>query len=114
MSNSCLFTSQCNCMLGNFGCFVVVCFFLFSKKLPFPKPFKNTIRVSNCLDTDQAQHFFGPDLGPSSLQHLSTDNTSRQRVNIVVVIISMALQAKKNTAWIRAVIDWSFGVSIYW
>ena len=33
-----------------------------------------TIRVSNSLDPDQAQHFAGPDLGPICLQRLSTDN----------------------------------------
>ena len=36
--------------------------------------FRNTIRVSNSLDPDQAQYFVGPDC----LQKLSTDNTSRQ------------------------------------
>ena len=42
------------CMLGNFACFFVVCgFFL---KLTFSKKsFRNTIRVSNSLDPDQAQ-----------------------------------------------------------
>ena len=29
--------------------------------------FKNTIRVSNNLDPDQARHFVGPDLGPNFL-----------------------------------------------
>ena len=33
--------------------------------------FFNTIRVSNSLDQDQAQHFVGPDLGPNCLQRLS-------------------------------------------
>ena len=42
----------------------------------------NTIRVSNRLDPDQAQQFFGPDLGPNSLQTLSADGTSRPRVNL--------------------------------
>ena len=39
---------------------------------------RNTIRVSNNLDPDQAQHFVNPDLGPICLQRLSADNTSRQ------------------------------------
>ena len=30
-------------------------------------------RVSNSLDPDQARHFVGPDVGPSSLQRLSSD-----------------------------------------
>ena len=32
--------------------------------------------MSNSLDPDQAQHFVGPDLGPSCLQMLSADETS--------------------------------------
>ena len=32
--------------------------------------FRNTIRVSNSLDSDQAQRFVGPDLGSKSLQRL--------------------------------------------
>ena len=36
--------------------------------------FFNTIRVSNGLDTDQARHVVGPDLGPNCLQRLSADN----------------------------------------
>ena len=38
--------------------------------------FFNTIRVSNSLDSDQARHFVGPDLGPDCLQRLSADNKS--------------------------------------
>ena len=61
-------------MLGNFAFFffffVVYGFFLeliFFKK----KSFRNTIRVSNNLDPDQAGHFVGPDLDPKCLQRLS-------------------------------------------
>ena len=36
--------------------------------------------MSNSLDPDQARHFVGLDLGPTCLQRLSADNTSRQRV----------------------------------
>ena len=53
--------------------FVVVFFKLtFSKK----KSFRNTIRASNSLDTDQAQCFVGPDLDPNCLQRLSEDDRS--------------------------------------
>ena len=38
---------------------------------------KNTIRVSNSLDPDQARRFVGPDLGPNCLQRLSADDTRR-------------------------------------
>ena len=41
---------------------------------------RNTLRMSNSLDRDQAQHFVGPDLGPNCLQMLSADGTSRQRI----------------------------------
>ena len=53
------------CMPGNFSYFFVVCLF-FQKK--FKKFFRNTIRVSNSLDPDLAQHFVGPDLCSNCLQ----------------------------------------------
>ena len=84
------------CMLGNFAWFSIVCvffvcvcfvfvlffmcvcvfliFFFFRKK---KKTFRNTIRVSNSLDSDQARHFVGPDLDPNCLQGLSVDDKSR-------------------------------------
>ena len=71
------------CMLGNFACFFfVICGFLFlnfffQKNLSgifSKKSFRNTIRVSNSLDPDQARHFVGPDLGPNCLQRLSADD----------------------------------------
>ena len=46
----------------NFACFV--------SKISF----MNSIRVSNSLDRDQAQHLVGPDLGPNCLQRLSADD----------------------------------------
>ena len=44
------------------------------------KSSRNTIRVSNSLDPDQARHFVRPDLGPNCLQRLSADNTDRHTV----------------------------------
>ena len=41
---------------------------------------RNTIRVSNSMDQDQARQYVGPDLGPYCLQNLSADDTSMQRV----------------------------------
>ena len=35
---------------------------------------------NSALDPDQARPFVGPDLGPSCLQRLSEDDTSRQNV----------------------------------
>ena len=52
-----------------------------SSKSTFSKIyFRNTIRVPNSLDPDQARRFVGPDLGPNCLQRQSTVGTSRQRV----------------------------------
>ena len=64
------------CMPGNFACFF--CRLQIFLKLTFSKKyFRNTIRVLNSLDADQAQHFAGPDLGPNCLQRLSADDKSR-------------------------------------
>ena len=64
---------------GNFACF----FRLFCRLLKFFKmiflknSFRNTTRMSNSLDPDQARRFVGPDLGPNCLQRLSADDTGR-------------------------------------
>ena len=69
----------------NSACWVIFCviFLLLSvdffQDQLFENPFRNTIRVSNSLDPDQAQHFVRPDLGPNCLQRLSADDSSRQR-----------------------------------
>ena len=36
---------------------------------------RNTTRVSNSLDPDQARHLVGPDLGPNYLGRLSDDKS---------------------------------------
>ena len=54
--------------------------FFFSKSTFWKNSFRNSIRVSKSLDSDQARLFVGPDLGPNCLQRLSADDTSRQRV----------------------------------
>ena len=54
-------------------------------KLSFSKNYcRNTIRVSNSLDPDQAQHLVRPDLGPNCLRRLSSDNILRQNVKVGV------------------------------
>ena len=58
---------------------IVVCG-QFSKLTFLKNSFKNTIRVSNSLDPDQARHFVGPDLDPNCLEKLSAEDTSMQRV----------------------------------
>ena len=42
--------------------------------------FRNTICVLNCLDSDQARRFVGPDLDPNCLQKLSTDDKTCQYI----------------------------------
>ena len=63
------------CMLGNWACFFVVCDFFKIKFFDFF--FRNTIKMSDSLDPDQARHFVGLDLGQNCLQRLSADDTSR-------------------------------------
>ena len=54
-------------------CYCVVFF-----KINFLKySFRNTIRVSNSFDPDQAQHFVWPDLGTNCFQMLLADDNSR-------------------------------------
>ena len=44
-------------------------------KINFPKnSFRNTIRVPNSMDPDQARQNVGPDLDPNCLQRLSADD----------------------------------------
>ena len=68
------------CLLGIFSHFLSSADF-FQKFFFLKNSFRNTIKVSNSLDPDQAGHFVRPDLGPNCLQSLSADDTSRQRVN---------------------------------
>ena len=50
------------CLLVNLACRLAVCW-LFSKSTLSKNYFRNTIRVSNSVDPDQARHFVGSDLG---------------------------------------------------
>ena len=77
-------------ILGNFACFFLssaVFFFffflfcfVFSKSTFSKNSFRNTIKVSNSLDSDPARQYVGPDLDPNCLQRLSADNTRGQRI----------------------------------
>ena len=58
------------CILGNFLGFCC-CLLTFSKY-----SFRNTIRVSNCMDSAQDRHSVVPDLSPNCLQRLSADDKS--------------------------------------
>ena len=70
------------CMLGYF--FIIICCLLIYLKLHFSKSFfKNSHRVSNSLDQDQAQPYVGPDLGPDCLQRSSAnDKLAVKGINI--------------------------------
>ena len=63
---------------GDFVCFVCAIFLNYLKK-----KFRNTIRVSNSLGSDQASQFVRPDMGPNCLSTLSAGDksslTSRER-----------------------------------
>ena len=50
-----------------------------NNKLFLKNSFRNTIRMSNSWDPDQARLFVRPDLGPNCLPRLSADDTGRQR-----------------------------------
>ena len=68
-------------MLGNFACFFVVFGFFFFFKLTFSKNIsRNTIRVSNSLDPDQARRFVGPYIGPNTLQRLSAEDKNHHYI----------------------------------
>ena len=57
------------CMLDNISCML----FLSSADCFRNDYIRNTIRVSNSLDPDQARQFVGPDLGPNCLKRLSAE-----------------------------------------
>ena len=78
--------------LVNYECFFFVYFFFFALLLRSFFFQNHLIRrilpeipfVSNSLDPDQAPPNVGTELGPSCLQRLSADNTSRQ--NLIILL----------------------------
>ena len=67
------------CMLGNISRFFNRLLIFFKCNLS-KNSFRNTTRMSYCLDPDQARRFVGSDLGSNFSHRLSGDDTSRQRV----------------------------------
>ena len=65
---------------GYFFMFFLLSADFFSKSTFSKKTFRNTIRISNSLNPDQARNFVWPDLVSNCLQKLLADDTSRQRV----------------------------------
>ena len=55
-------------------CDLVAIDFFFKASFLAKKSFRNTTRVSNNLDSDQAPRVFGPDLATHCLQRLSADD----------------------------------------
>ena len=53
------------------------CLLIFSKPTVSKNSFRNTIKVSNSLDPDQARRFVLPDLDTNCLQKLLADDTRR-------------------------------------
>ena len=71
---------------------MLFCGLLILSKSSFLKnSFRNTIRVSNSLDPDEAQHFVECDLGPNCLQTLSADDTGKQSKLLVSCQFSDAI-----------------------
>ena len=71
-----------NSLRTGYSCMLFCHLLIFFQNQLFSKnSIRNTIRVANSLDQDQAGQNVGPDLDPNCLQKLSADNTSRQRVN---------------------------------
>ena len=64
-------------------CFVICKFVLAS--ICFQRKFRNTIRVSNRLDPDQARRFVGPDLGPTCLQLLNVSTDEKNDINAEMI-----------------------------
>ena len=90
--------------------------FFFQNQTFSKDSFRNTLRVSNSLDTDQARHIVGPDLGSNCLKRLSADDTRRQRVKntstlrvtrssfyvVMLLLLGLLLRmgtARKNIPW---------------
>ena len=67
---------------------VLLLLFLHTLLLCHMLDFFNTIRVSNSLDPDQAQHFVGPDLGQNCLQRLSGDIAGKELLQNNLLILS--------------------------
>ena len=89
------------CQLGNFACFFC-CLLIFSKSTFLKNSFRNTIRVSNSLETDQGQQFVGPDLSPNCLKRLYQQ----------MALVGKELMYKKKTHIIHIIITQSPLISL--
>ena len=83
-----------NSMLGTLSWFLSTADF-FSKSTFIKTSVKNTNRVSNSLDQNQAEHFAGNNLGPNCLQMLSADETAFFKAPIMSILYF--LEIKNNS-----------------
>ena len=77
------------CILGNFYAFLSFADF-FSKSTFWKNSYRNSIRVTNRLDPDQARHFVGPDLGPNCCKFYRQTTLGGKELNMHVVLTSRA------------------------
>ena len=82
--------------MGKFAFFFCRLLIFFSKINLSKNSFRNTIRVSNSLDSDQARQNVGPDLCPNCLKKLSADDTSRQSVNLCMGKTKIVLEIQSS------------------
>ena len=67
-------------------CFMIFVVWRYISTLFSKISFRNTTRVLNSLNPDQARHFVGPDMDPNYLQWLPANDeiaASRQRVKVL-------------------------------
>ena len=76
-------------MLGIFSIFLSSAYHEVSKLTFSKKSFRNSIRVSNSLDPDQARPNVGPDLGTNCMKSLSADDTDAGKVYILSTMPSL-------------------------
>ena len=54
----------------------------------------NTIKMSNSLEPDQAQHYVGYDLGPNCLHELSAADIA-EKLKLFILVINMLKKTRK-------------------
>ena len=69
--------------------FCCLLIFFFKIKLFLKNSFRNTIRVSNSLDPDQARLLVRPDLDPNSLQRLTEGKALNGFYKLIVPIFEI-------------------------
>ena len=113
----CIFTKKLYSVPILSACWVTLHNSLLPANFPSkPTSIKNTIRVSNSLDPNQARPFVWPILGPYCLQKLSTENTNRQRINLSAYkTLSLNCEQTKSTcAFLCMLAGMKKNAKIFW